>query len=62
MMNNIILFCNKLYIVQISLSKLKADKKDGNEIIFDVLNINNLNIKYVFMQGHLNKKKMQWQK
>jgi hypothetical protein len=41
---------------------LKADKKDGNEIIFDVLNINNLNIKYVFMQGHLNKKKMQWQK
>jgi hypothetical protein len=33
---------------------LRAIKKDGEEIIFDLLNINNHNIKDVVLKGQMN--------
>ncbi len=40
---------------------MRVVKKDGNEIIFEVLNISTFNIKDDFLQGHLNQKNMQRQ-
>lgn len=44
-------------MVQISLGKLKANKKNGDEIIFDLLNINNHSINDVILEVQMNKKK-----
>jgi hypothetical protein len=47
-----------IYIIHISPNKLRGDWKDGNEIIFDSLNINTLTIKNAFLQGHLNHRRI----